>query len=308
MMTNTAVVSARHLTKSFNGQLAVDAIDFDVTQGECVGLLGPNGAGKTTILLMLLGQVIPTAGELCILGQRLPQQACQLRKRVGVVPQLDNLDPDFSVVENLRTYARYFGLRGPRVTARIQALLAFAALEHKAQARVPELSGGMKRRLTLARALINEPELLILDEPTTGLDPQARQLIWARLRELRNQGTTLILTTHYLEEAERLCNRILLIDHGKILEKGTPRELIQRHIEPQVIEVHGENVALLYEQRDSLPVTRMEMIGETLLCYCEDERDLLAQLMTWPQLEFVHRRANLEDVFLKLTGRELRDG
>jgi len=299
-------VTARHLTKYFNGLCAVDHISFDVYPGECLGVLGPNGAGKTTTLRMIIGQTIPTGGELKVLGYTMPKDAERMRERIGVVPQLDNLDADFTVRENLRVYASYFGLSGKIIRQRIDELLEFTQLTEKADASVNALSGGMRRRLILARALINNPELLILDEPTTGLDPQARQLLWQRLRKLKNEGATLILTTHYMEEAERLCDRILLVDHGKILAEGSPRNLISQTIEPQVIEInvsdHRENELL-----NHLPVERTEIVGETLFCYTLDEKPLIAYLKSYPQFEFLHRRANLEDVFVKLTGRELRE-
>ena len=218
------VVEARGLAKRYGTQTVVDNLDLSVQRGECFGLLGPNGAGKTTTLRMLMGDTLPSAGELNVLGYPIPQQARQMHRRLGVVPQQDNLDPDFTVMENLATYASYFGLRGAALDARINELLAFANLEAKAQAGIGTLSGGMKRRLTLARALINDPDLLILDEPTTGLDPQARQLIWQRLRTLLAQGKSLILTTHYMEEAERLCDRLVIIDSGRILVSGSPAE------------------------------------------------------------------------------------
>lgn len=305
--TKHSVVDARGLTKFFGDFCAVDQIDFEVYQGECLGLLGPNGAGKTTILRMLLGHVYPSYGNLRVLDYLIPASARQMRAKVGVVPQQDNLDVDLTVIENLRSYASYFGLSGTALESRLQSLLSFVALDQKAGATINALSGGMKRRLTIARALVNEPALLILDEPTTGLDPQARQLIWQRLRQLTRQGSTLILTTHYLEEAERLCNRVLIIDKGKILENGLTKALIQQHIEPHVIEITGASLESWIKGHQPLAVARTEMVGETLFCYCRDEQNLLEQLQACPEVEFLHRRANLEDVFLKLTGRELRD-
>lgn len=301
-----AIVIARDLRKSFNGVTAVAGIDFDVYQSECLGILGPNGAGKTTTLGMLLGLVIPDAGELIILNFELPQQATQLRAKVGIVPQHDNLDPDFTVIENLFTYASYFGFHRKEITPRVKELLHFAALEQKANAKVTALSGGMKRRLILARALLNQPQLLILDEPTTGLDPQARQYIWQNLRSLKNSGTTLILTTHYMEEAERLCDRILIMDKGMILAAGQPRQLIAQHIERYVFEVHGEGIDQWLEELKKFPNMRVERVGDTVFCYCEDEQWMLEELKRHPKLEFIRRPGNLEDVFIKLTGRELR--
>lgn len=302
----TAVIEARRLTKRYGDYAAVDAVDVTVQAGECWGLLGPNGAGKTTLLRLLVGNTPPSAGELQVLGYPIPAQAARMRRRIGVVPQKDNLDPDFTVIENLRTYASYFPLSGPALEARIEELLAFAALESKRDAPLSALSGGMQRRLSLIRALLNQPRLLILDEPTTGLDPQARQLLWQRLRLLRQQGMTLALTTHYMEEAQRLCDRVTIMDRGRILEDGPPHALIRRLIEPQVVEVFGPGLDQWHEQAAAL-AERSERVGETVFYYANDERALLAALNRQPELTYLHRPANLEDVFVKLTGRELRD-
>jgi lipooligosaccharide transport system ATP-binding protein len=307
LQTMQAVVEARALRKFYGGVPVVDGVDLRVRPGECFGLLGPNGAGKTTTLRMLLGVTPPGGGALKVLGYPVPEHAREMRARIGVVPQQDNLDPDFTVIENLRVYASYFGLSGPVLEARIHEVLTFAALEGKAQAGINTLSGGMKRRLTLARALINDPQLLILDEPTTGLDPQARQMLWQRLRTLMAQGKTLILTTHYMEEAERLCSRIAVMDHGRILAEDSPAGLIQRHIEPQVVEVHGPDVESWLNGPVRALMVRAEHIGETVFCYTHDAHALLADLRACPQLRYLHRPGNLEDVFLKLTGRDLRD-
>ncbi len=301
------VVDARGLTKRYGAQTVVDNVDLSIRRGECFGLLGPNGAGKTTTLRMLMGATPPSAGELNVLGFPIPQQARQMHQRLGVVPQQDNLDPDFTVMENLVTYASYFGLRGAALSQRIAELLTFANLDAKAHAGIGALSGGMKRRLTLARSLINDPDVLILDEPTTGLDPQARQLIWQRLRTLLAQGKSLILTTHYMEEAERLCDRLVIIDKGRILVCGSPAELVQQHIEPHVVEIHGRGMDEWFNVVGQQWVQRSEYAGETLFCYLSDERLLLNALCERPELHFTHRRANLEDVFLKLTGKELRE-
>ena len=311
MMTDDLIVEARGLTKRYGTQAVVDNIDLSVRRGECFGLLGPNGAGKTTTLRMLMGATSPSAGELNVLGYPIPQQARQMHQRLGVVPQQDNLDPDFTVMENLATFASYFGLAKSIGAAvldkRIADLLAFANLEAKAHAGIGTLSGGMKRRLTLARALINDPDLLILDEPTTGLDPQARQLIWQRLRTLLAQGKSLILTTHYMEEAERLCDRLVIIDSGRILVSGSPADLVRQHIEPHVVEIHGRGMDEWFNSIGQKFVQRSEHAGETLFCYLADERPLLDALRHCPELHFTHRRANLEDVFIKLTGKELRE-
>ena len=303
-----AVVEARGLAKTYDGSNAVDGIDLRVLAGECFGILGPNGAGKTTTLRMLIGATPPSGGQLEVLGFPIPAQARAMRARIGVVPQSDNLDPDFTVTENLAVYATYFGLTDAEARRRIPRLLAFASLEAKADSGIGTLSGGMRRRLTLARALVNEPDLLILDEPTTGLDPQARQLIWQRLRSLLAQGKTLILTTHYMEEAERLCDRLLILDRGRILVSGSPQALIRDHVEPQVFEVYGPGVERWAEEHADSLCARTERVGETVFCYAQKEEPLLGDLRTREELRFLHRPANLEDVFVKLTGRELRDG
>jgi lipooligosaccharide transport system ATP-binding protein len=302
------VVEARGLTKRYDERPVVDSIDFRVEHGECFGILGPNGAGKTTTLRMLIGATPPTAGELRVLGHEIPSEARRMRRSIGVVPQGDNLDPDFTVTENLAVYAAYFGISKKALERRIPELLAFAALESKADAAITTLSGGMRRRLILARALVNQPDLLVLDEPTTGLDPQARQLIWQRLRALLGRGTTLVLTTHYMEEAERLCDRLVILDAGKILVSGSPQSLIRDHVEPQVLEVYGSYVDRWLDERGRSLCGRAERVGETVFCYADDENPLLDDLRQRPELHFLHRRANLEDVFVKLTGRELRDG
>jgi lipooligosaccharide transport system ATP-binding protein len=302
------IITATGLTKHYGSYAAVNQVDFTVQAGECWGLLGPNGAGKTTLLRLLIGNTPPTAGQLHVLGYPIPAAATAMRRRIGVVPQKDNLDPDFTVVENLRTYADYFGLTGPGLQERIAELLAFVALEAKRDAPISTLSGGMQRRLSLIRALLNEPDLLILDEPTTGLDPQARQVIWQRLRALRSRGMTLVLTTHYMEEAQRLCDRITVLDYGRILDSGPPAGLIRQHIEPQVIEVFGPDLQTWHASTGAALAKRSEQVGETLFYYTHDERPLLAALRPQTALSYLHRPANLEDVFVKLTGRELRDG
>ncbi|CAK0750025.1 Nod factor export ATP-binding protein I [Gammaproteobacteria bacterium] len=295
------------LTKRYGSDTVVDGLNLEVHPGECFGLLGPNGAGKTTTLRLLLGHTPPTAGSIEVLGYSIPREARAMRTRVGVVPQQDNLDPDFTVLENLRTYASYFGLHGAELEARLSELLELVALTAKSNAGVQQLSGGMRRRLTLVRALVNRPELLILDEPTTGLDPQARQLIWQRLRALLATGTTLILTTHYMEEAERLCDRLAILDHGRVLVLGSPRELTLTHIEPRVVEVHGPGVESWRLAQGQHLASRTEQVGETVFCYTTDDQAILADLATRPELWYLHRPAHLEDVFLKLTGRELRE-
>ncbi|ABI56444.1 ATP-binding cassette domain-containing protein [Alkalilimnicola ehrlichii MLHE-1] len=295
------------LVKHYGGLAVVAGVDLAVQPGECFGLLGPNGAGKTTTLRMLLGHTPPSAGTLQVLGLPVPARAREVRARAGVVPQVDSLDPDFTVVENLYTYASYFGLRGPELDRRVSELLRFASLEGREDAAIQALSGGMKRRLTLARALINDPELVVLDEPTTGLDPQARQHIWRRLRALLDRGRTLILTTHYMEEAERLCDRVAIIDQGRVVASDAPGVLIRAHIENQVVELDGRDAERWRSWGLQPDGVRQEDSGETVRLYAADERLLLASLAPYPELRWVHRRANLEDVFLRLTGHGLRD-
>ena len=301
------VFSIKDLHKSYGGQDVVAGLDLAVARGTCFGLLGPNGAGKTTTLKLCLGLIAPDSGDINILGHAIPQHAREARQRIGVVPQMDNLDPDFTVAENLLVYGRYFGLSDAAARARIPALLDFANLAPKSDARIQTLSGGMKRRLTLARALVNDPDLIILDEPTTGLDPQARHMIWERLRQLMTQGKTLILTTHFMEEAERLCSRLAVIDHGKKIAEGSPRDLIQTHIEPEVVEVYGDGVETWADARAVSLSERVEKSGETVFCYTHDATALVNDLAHHATLRCLRRPANLEDVFIKLTGRELRD-
>jgi lipooligosaccharide transport system ATP-binding protein len=301
-----SVLSARALRKSYGALEVVAGVDLEVESGECFGLLGPNGAGKTTTLKLCLGLADPDAGAIELLGEPVPRRAREARVRVGVVPQFDNLDPDFTVTENLLVYARYFGLDGEAMRERVPQLLEFAGLAGRGEARISALSGGMKRRLTLARALVNDPQLVVMDEPTTGLDPQARHLIWERLRRLTAEGKTLLLTTHFMEEAERLCHRLAIMDRGRIVTQGTPRGLIAEHIEPQVVEVHGQDIEP-WMQAVRGRCARVERAGDTAFCYAEDVAPVLQSLAGQSELSYLHRPANLEDVFLKLTGRDLRD-
>jgi lipooligosaccharide transport system ATP-binding protein len=297
-------VRAKGLIKRYGQQTVVAGVDLGIRPGECFGLLGPNGAGKTTTLRMLMGLTPPSEGRIEVLGLAVPAQARQMRRRAGVVPQFDNLDPDFTVRENLATYGNYFGIKGAQLSRRIDELLEYAQLSDRAGARIQALSGGMKRRLTLARALINDPELIVLDEPTTGLDPQARQHIWERLRRLLTGGRTLILTTHYMEEAERLCDRAAIMDHGRIVACDSPAGLIRTHIEPHVIELRASDADAFLRRPHDFPQVRVEHVGETVLLYAH-ERERVTRAVEG--LHSIHRPANLEDVFLKLTGRELRD-
>ncbi|HZR03329.1 MAG TPA: ATP-binding cassette domain-containing protein [Burkholderiales bacterium] len=301
------MLSLAGVRKSYGGKPAVRDLDLELQRGECFGLLGPNGAGKTTTLRLALGLTEPDSGRITLLGHPIPARAREARVRLGVVPQLDNLDPDFTAFENLLIYGRYFGLSDVWLRQRIPGLLAFAGLEDRANSRIQTLSGGMKRRLTLARALINDPELIFLDEPTTGLDPQARHLIWARLKQLVAEGKTILLTTHFMDEAERLCHRIAIMDNGEIVAAGDPHELIERTIEPEVVEVHGDGVEMWVHEQSRFVCGRCELTGDTAFCYTDDGECVVQSLANTPKLRYLHRRANLEDVFLKLTGRDLRD-
>jgi lipooligosaccharide transport system ATP-binding protein len=254
---------AQHLVKNYGANRVVDDLNFHITRGECFGIIGPNGAGKTTTLKICLGQTHADSGSVTAFGLDVPSNLLAVKARMGVVSQFDTLDPDFSCEENILAYGRYYGMKDAVIRERIPKLLEFAALTHKAKARPGELSGGMKRRLSLARALVNEPQLLVLDEPTTGLDPQARHLMWERLRELLATGMSILLTTHFMDEAERLCSRLCMIDHGKKLIEGRPRELIAQHLPPEITE-------------------DIEGVG------------------------ILKRRSNLEDLFFKYTGRQIR--
>jgi len=301
------VLRVAGLRKRYGDQEVVRGLSFEIRRGECFGLLGPNGAGKTTTLRCCLGLIDPDAGTIEMVGEPVPKAAREARIRVGVVPQMDNLDPDFTVTENLRVYGGYFGIDHATLDTRIPRLLDFAGLASKGGSGIRTLSGGMKRRLTLARALINDPELLILDEPTTGLDPQARHLIWDGLRQLLSQGKTILLTTHFMDEAERLATRLAVIDRGTLIASDTPRALIASHVEPEVVEVYGDDAKAWAEIHGRRLSRRLELSGETAFCYANDAKPLLADLATRAGVRYLHRPANLEDLFIKLTGRELRE-
>ena len=303
--------TAEQLVKRFGDATVVNHLSFQIQPGECLGVIGPNGAGKTTTIRMCLGLTSPDEGRITAFGLDMPRDAMAIKARLGVVSQMDTLDPDFDCAENLLVYGRYFGLPRRTIEERIPRLLAFAALTHKARAKPGELSGGMKRRLSLARALVNDPQLLLLDEPTTGLDPQARHLMWERLQLLLQQGKSILLTTHFMDEAERLCTRLLVLDHGRKIAEGRPRELIAQHLEPDVVEVYGPGALDLarHEAHAGLRAlaARVEVSGETVFFYTAQPQPLLAALGTLPQLRTLHRPANLEDLFLKLTGRQIRE-
>ncbi|HYF44003.1 MAG TPA: ATP-binding cassette domain-containing protein [Ramlibacter sp.] len=298
---------ARHLTKRYGGQTVVDDLSFGIAPGECLGVIGPNGAGKTTTIRMCLGLTAPDEGSITALGLAMPRDARAIKAQLGVVSQFDSLDPDFTCAENLLVYGRYFGMQAAQVRSRIPQLLEFAALSHKADAKPVQLSGGMRRRLSLARALVNDPRLLLLDEPTTGLDPQARHLMWERLQVLLQQGKSILLTTHFMDEAERLCSRLLVLDHGRKIAEGTPRQLIAEHLEPDVVEAYGNGALALVDSPLKALAARVEVSGETVFFYTQDARPLLEALSAHPRLRTLHRPANLEDLFLKLTGRQIRE-
>ena len=305
---NTAdFFSVKNLVKRYGETEVVRDLSFSIAPGECLGVIGPNGAGKTTTIRMCLGLTVPDGGSIHALGLEMPRDALAIKQQIGVVSQLDTLDPDFSCAENLLVYGRYFGMKDKAIKERIPALLEFASLTSKARAKPGDLSGGMKRRLSLARALVNNPKLLLLDEPTTGLDPQARHLIWERLQLLLQQGKSILLTTHFMDEAERLCSRLLVLDHGKKIAEGTPRDLIAQHLEPDVVEVYGQGALGLVDSPLAALAARVEVSGETVFFYTQNAHDLIEALSAHPQLRTLHRPANLEDLFLKLTGRQIRE-
>ncbi len=302
------LVSARGLTKRFGEFTAVDAVDFDVLPSRAFGFLGPNGAGKTSTMRMIACSSPVTSGELTVMGMDPRTQAREIKARLGVVPQIDNLDTELTVRENLEMYARYFDIPSDVARRRTDELLEFVQLDERAKDQVEPLSGGMKRRLTIARSLINEPELIILDEPTTGLDPQARHLLWERLYQLKRRGATLIITTHYMDEAEQLCDRLVVMDKAKIVAEGSPRELIDQHSTKEVLELRVTDAVRdqLNGRLDGL-ADRIEELPDRLLLYTPDGEQTLDQVhrREIPVESALVRRSSLEDVFLRLTGRTL---
>jgi lipooligosaccharide transport system ATP-binding protein len=303
-----SLISARGLTKKYGDFIAVNAIDFDVAKGESFGLLGPNGAGKSTTMRIIAATSQRTAGTISILGRDPEEHGPQIRAHLGVVPQQDNLDGELTVTENLFIYGRYFGLSKKFIRAKIEELLEFAQLEEKRNVKVDALSGGMKRRLTIARALVSEPDILMLDEPTTGLDPQARHILWDRLFRLKETGVTLVLTTHFMDEAEQLCDRLVVMDNGKIMAEGSPLELIKTYSTKEVLEVRFGSE----RNKEVAPILRgmcdrIEELPDRILMYVEDGEALLEEIIAkklHPTTSLV-RRSSLEDVFLRLTGRSL---
>ena len=302
------LIVARGLTKKFGDFTAVDGIDFSVYRGESFGLLGPNGAGKSTTMRIIGATSQRTSGEISILGKDPEKFGPQIRAHLGVIPQKDNLDEQLTVTENLYIYGRYFGLSNRFIKGKIDELLEFAQLEEKRDAKVESLSGGMKRRLTIARALVSDPDILMLDEPTTGLDPQARHILWDRLFRLKEKGVTLVITTHFMDEAEQLCERLIVIDRGKIMAEGSPADLIKRYSSKEVLEVRfgsDNNETIADKLRDKCD--RLEVLPDRILMYAEDAEHTLEEIMRdnlHPKTSLV-RRSSLEDVFLRLTGRTL---
>jgi len=302
------VIRARGLVKRYDDFTAVDGLDFEVAPGESFALLGPNGAGKSTTMRMVGAVSTRTAGELEILGLDPDQYGPEVRSQLGVVPQQDNLDQELRVRDNLLVYGRYFGLSHGVVARRADELLEFAQLVDKAKSRVDDLSGGMKRRLTIARALINEPRILMLDEPTTGLDPQARHILWDRLFRLKEQGTTLVLTTHYMDEAEQLSDRLIVVDHGRIMAEGTPARLIREYSTREVLELRFGSERNATAAADLAGVgDRHEVLPDRLLIYADDGEAALGEVVRrgYQPITSLVRRSSLEDVFLRLTGRSL---
>lgn len=305
-MVTHAVVVARDLSKTFGSIRAVNGISFQVMQGECYGFLGPNGAGKTTVVRMIYCRTSPASGSLNVFGLDVMKNRREINAMIGVTPQENNLDPDLNVIENLIVYSRYYDIPRKEADERGKELLRFLSIDERRKEEVTKLSGGMQRRLVIARALINNPKLLMLDEPTTGLDPQARHLIWQRLRELKRKGVTMILTTHYMEEAEKLCDRVAVMDSGKILAEGSPHELTRKYAGEDVFEIkHAEDDGIL-GRLNGLDFS-LEKAGDTVYIFSKEGNEIGKRLLPIRDAEILHRPANLEDVFLRLTGKELRD-
>ncbi len=301
-----AIVEVRHLRKTFEELVAVDDVSFRVHRGECFGILGPNGAGKTSTIRIIYGFSPATSGIMKVFGLDFAGNMRAIKARIGICQQENNLDPDLTVLQNLEVFARYFDIPKAEAKKRALALLGFMALDHRRDARAFDLSGGMMRRMVIARALINQPDLLILDEPTTGLDPQSRHQVWERLEELRSKGLSILLTTHYMDEASRLCDRLIIMDHGRIIVQGTPVGLVKEHAGHEIIEVVDPEDRLRdYVKTQKL---RYEDLGHRLIIYITEGDGLFREISdTYCNASCIMRRATLEDVFLKLTGRELRE-
>lgn len=307
MDSSQILIQARGLTKLYDGFTAVDHINFEVYKGECIGFLGPNGAGKTTAMRMIYCSSPVTEGELLVAGLDVSTSSRKIKSLIGVAPQEDNLDPDFNVTKNLEVYARYFDISKQEAEKRALELLQFFQLIDKRTASINQLSGGMKRRLIIARALINEPQILLLDEPTTGLDPQGRHLVWDEIRTLKKRGVTIILTTHYMDEAAALCDRLLIIDNGKIIETGSPQELIKKYVGADVLEVEFDDY-VLKTLKQELPNEQIEVYNDQIRVFSNQPHGFFESVIKkFPDKTVTIRNANLEDVFLKLTGRRLRE-
>ena len=307
MFASEVLIASKDLTKKYNGNPAVDGITFQVFKGECCGFLGPNGAGKTTTVKMIHCALPLSSGTLTVAGMNVSEKPREIKKVIGVAPQENNLDPDFTVLNNLVVYARYFDIPKVEAITRAEGLLKFFQLEEKRNVIIDALSTGMKRRLILARALINNPQILLLDEPTTGLDPQARHLIWDTVHSLKKQGVTIILTTHYMDEAAELCDRILIMDYGKIIEEGKPIDLIRKHAGEEVLEVdYDEKVMKMLQEK--FPDARLDVVSDRIRVFTNQPHGVFTTFLEdFPAKGAAIRNANLEDVFLKLTGRQLRE-
>lgn len=305
---NTPIVELKNVIKQYGSEAVVRDLSFKIERGECVGLLGPNGAGKTSTLRMMTGQADITGGEIKLFGTPIHHRPREVRARFGVVTQDDTLDEELTAYENLLVYASYFSIPGVEAHRRARDLLEFVHLEDKRDVSILKLSGGMRRRLLIARSLVNAPELVILDEPTTGLDPQARHLIWQKLRLLKRQGSTMLLTTHYMEEAEQLCDRLLILERGRVMAEGSPADLIREHVGVEVIELRATDVPPKdLGKRLGIDPKACECSGDTLFVFLREAGAVPPDLREYKELHFLHRRATLEDVFLRLTGRDLRE-
>jgi len=306
-MNGKTLIEVKDLVKKFNGLTAVSGISFTVQRGECLGILGPNGAGKTTTVRVIQCISPATSGTVSVLGMRASLDERRIRALMGVVPQENDIDLDLTVNENLELFAALFDIPKKVAKARIIEHLEFVELKERADNKIDSLSGGMKRRLLIARALLNEPSIMILDEPTTGLDPQARHLIWQRLRALKNKGVTMVLNTHYMEEAQQLCDRLLILDKGTILKEGIPQELVKNEVGEEVVEVRNhQGVKDVLRRLQGLEFNS-EVVGDTLYLYCHESKEILTRLATSETFSVLRRLATLEDVFLKLTGRGLNE-
>ena len=307
-MEREVLVKAENVSKKFGDLVAVDSINFEILKGESFGFLGPNGAGKTTIMRMIQSVSPLTSGKLTLAGMDVTERNREIKALIGVAPQDDNLDPDFTVFQNLTVYARYYDIPKEKGKAKAEELLKFMQLEKKRDTIITALSGGMRRRLILARALMNEPQILILDEPTTGLDPQARHLIWTKIRNLQKQKVTVILTTHYMDEAAQLCDRIMIMDYGKIIEKGKPADMVKKHVGEEVLEVLFSEEAMTC-LKQNFPDARIDVVGDKIQVFAHKPRGVLAKVLEEASFKgALIRNSNLEDVFLKLAGRSLRNG